>query len=171
MMTLRTGSKKRNESNFHQTRDMRQETGDQQNSLRSQVSGLRSSSGLTLIEVLISVILLAGGAVLVMQSFATGWEAMARADDRSAAVLFAMSKLADLELASQQGHEVTQRPSGTFRVGVRPFAWSVDVQPIERGEEEQRLLTLSVTWPRGRSTDEAQFTMLLPAQPQQKEGT
>ncbi len=168
-MTLRTGSQKSrgNSSSRLKTQNLGLRT--RNLSLGSRV--LSPRSGLTLIEVLISVILLAGGAVLVMQSFATGWEAMVRADDRSTAVLFAMSKLADLELASQQSRDVMERPSGTFRVGVRPFAWSVDVQSIERGEEEQHLLTLSVTWPRGRSTDEAQFTMLLPAQQKEKKGT
>jgi len=119
---------------------------------------------LTLIEVLISVVLLAGGVVLVMQSFATASEAMARADDRSAAYLFAMSKLADLELAHQEGRDLTARSSGSFRVGRRPFSWRVELAPSAE-RVGGKLVTLSVTWPRGRSTDEAEYTMLLTPPP------
>ena len=120
------------------------------------------NSGLTLIEVLISVILLAGGAVLVMQSFATGWEAIVRADERSRAYLFALSKLADLELANQQGHDLADRTDGSFRAGSKPFAWHLDVPSDEKRLGAPQPVTLSVRWPRGQTSDEAQFSMLLP---------
>ncbi len=123
---------------------------------------------MTLIEVLISVILLASGTVLVMQSFATGWEVVVRADDRSTAYLFAMSKLADVELADQLGHDLTSRVDGSFRAGAKPFTWHLDVATNEKDAEAPRRVTLSVYWPRGRTQDEAQFSLLLPGQLQEK---
>ena len=129
---------------------------------------LSPCGGLTLIEVLISVILLASGTVLVMQSFATGWEVVVRADDRSAAYLFAMSKLADVELANQLGHSLTDRVDGNFRAGAKPFTWHLDVTTDEKDAEAPRLVTLSVNWPRGRAKDEAQFSLLLPGPVQEK---
>ena len=118
--------------------------------------------GLTLIEVLISVILLAGGAVLVMQSFATGWEAIVRADERASAYLFALSKLADLELAQGQGRNLAERTDGSFRVGAKPYTWHLNLQADEEKARAPQLVTLSIYWPRGRDKDEAQFSMVLP---------
>ena len=128
--------------------------------------------GLTLIEVLISVILLAGGTVLVMQSFATGWEAIVRADERASAYLFALSKLADLELANQQGHDLADHAEGSFRSGAKPFSWHVTVHVDEKKAHPPQRVTLSVVWPRGQTEDAAEFSMLLPPVPQaaKKEG-
>lgn len=160
-MTSPTGSKKR--KNNTPTQDTRLRTQDSGSGvcLGAGVLGLRR--GLTLIEVLISVILLAGGAVLVMQSFATGWEAIVRADERANAYLFALSKLADLELANQQGRDLAERTEGSFRAGAKPFSWHLDVRAGEKSANSAQLVTLSVSWPRGKTQDGAEFSMLLPA--------
>ena len=130
--------------------------------LQPSAHSLQRPCGLTLIEVLISVILLAGGTVLVMQSFATGWEAIVRADERTTAYLFALSKLADLELANQQGRELSDRINGSFRAEAKPFTWRLDAVPDGSSIQPPTQVTLSVSWPRGKSTDEAQFSVLLP---------
>ncbi|MBI4340947.1 MAG: hypothetical protein HY598_01550 [Candidatus Omnitrophica bacterium] len=117
---------------------------------------------------MVSVVILAGGAVLVMQAFATSWEAITRADERSTAVMFAMSKLADLELAHREGRDVAERPRGSFRVGAHPYAWQVELKPSPDGSDGTQIVTLSVTWPRGRFVDESQFTMLLTPVPEAK---
>jgi len=89
MMTSRTGSNQKKNSNqaVVASCELRVASSRKLTTLNSPLT--TPERGLTLIEVLISVVLLAGGVVLVMQSFATASEAMARADDRSAAYLFA----------------------------------------------------------------------------------
>ena len=125
-------------------------------------SARRRRTGLTLIEVLISVVILSTGAVLVMHVFAKSWETVRVAEHRAAADVFALSKMADLELANHQGLDLMKRPSGAFRVDGHPFTWQVSVEPPDPEHPEgSSLVTLTVTWPRGGDTDRLQCQTLL----------
>lgn len=134
-----------------------------------QTNSTGAPRGLTLVEVLISVALLAGGAVLVIQAFAHTWEAAGMEDERSTAYLFALSKLSDLELAHQQGHDLRDRLSGNFRSGKETFKWETSIEPAfpppaASKEVPPDRLTLLVQWPR----DHWQFETLL--SPPKEEG-
>lgn len=127
----------------------------------------RSSAGLTLVEILISVALLSSGAVLVMHAYAKIWQTTRIAEHRAAAHMFALSKMADLELANHQGLELTRRPSGTFRADGHPYTWYVSAALSDPEHPEgPALVTLTVTWPRGGDTDRLQLqTLLRPTEP------
>lgn len=121
-----------------------------------------AACGMTLVEVLISVALLAGGAVLIIQAFAHTWEAAGVEDSRSAAYLFALSKLSDLELAHQQNHDLRDKVSGNFRSGKEIFKWETHIEPAftpppESKEIAPDRVTLLVQWPR----DQWRFETLL----------
>ena len=125
-------------------------------------SACRRRTGLTLIEVLISVVILSTGAVLVMHAFAKAWETVRVAEHRAAADVFALSKMADLELANQQGLDLMKHPSGAFRADGHPFSWHVSVEgPDAEHPDRSSLVTLTVTWPRGGDTDQLQCHTLL----------
>jgi len=115
--------------------------------------------GLTLIEVLVSVVLLAGGGVLVMQALAQVSHALTISQQQSQAYLFALSKMADLELAVREDGEL-DRVEGRFDVGRDQAAWDVSSRYV--ADDPQLLaVTLRVVWPIGRPTSERHLETLL----------
>ena len=129
---------------------------------RKTPSRLAKCLGMTLVEVLISVALLAGGAVLIIQAFAHAWEAAGVEDDRLKAYLFAVSKLSDLELAHHENHDLRDKISGSFRSGKDTFKWETHIEPaFEPPADSKEIppdrLSFSVQWPR----DEWRFETLL----------
>jgi prepilin-type N-terminal cleavage/methylation domain-containing protein len=120
--------------------------------------------GMTLVEVLLAVVILSSGAVLVVNAFAKIWESVRVAQHRSAAHIFAVSKMADLELANRQGLPLLRRPGGTFRAEGQKFTWDVSAVPSDPDRlEAPTLVTLTVTWPRGGRTDSLTYETLLRA--------
>jgi prepilin-type N-terminal cleavage/methylation domain-containing protein len=107
-----------------------------------------SKRGLTLIELLISVAILAGAVVLIMQAFARGASALAFAKHRMRAFQFASAKLVEAELAAAAGK--TPDLKGSFRVGRDRFEWHLAAEPAF-DEPELELLTLTVDWRQGRT--------------------
>ena len=126
-------------------------------------------TGLTLVEILISVALLASAAVLVMQALAKGAYVSALAHDRLDAYTFASAKLADLDVAMAQG--LVPDPAGQFRVGRQLYRWHLDTAPVaEHPWLEQ--MTLTVDWQQGRHARESHVTAIrrLAELPQKDEG-
>ena len=103
-------------------------------------------TGLTLIEVLLSLVILGIGEVVILQALARGAHAMAAAERQSAAYAFAAAKLADLELGVQQGGEL--KTSGAFGTGSSRFDWHLDTVP-QSDDPRLALMTLTVDWRQG----------------------
>jgi hypothetical protein len=102
---------------------------------------------LTLVEILISVAILAVGAVLIMQALARGAYALSAAHVRSQVYAFSAAKMADLELSLQQG--VAPNTEGQFGVGREQIRWRVKTTLVD-DEPELQLVTLIVSWRQGR---------------------
>ena len=102
-----------------------------------------SNRGLTLIELLVSVTILASAIVLIMQALARGAYALSSAETRTNVYAFSVAKMADLALGLDQG--VIPKPSGQFQAGNVPVHWRVDAAPVD-GEPELELMTLTVDW-------------------------
>ncbi|GEM_PF-4251924 len=102
------------------------------------------SKGLTLVEILISVALLAFALALILQGLARGAYALALATNRLRAYEFVATKLADVELSGDSG-----RTSGRFRMGADAFAWTTEVLRLPDAETLE-LVTLRVAWQQGR---------------------
>ena len=111
--------------------------------------------GFTLVEVLISIAILAVGAVLIMQALVRGAYALTVASNRSTVYSFAAAKLTDLELSTRQG--VAQKSSGRFGSGAGQFEWQVDASPLD-DEPQLSLVTLTVAWRQGRHRYESHFS-------------
>ena len=110
--------------------------------------------GLTLVEVLISVAILAVGAVLIMQALARGAYGLTVASNRSTAYAFAAAKLVDLELSAQQG--TVPKTRGRFRTDRGRFEWTVHTAPLD--EPQLELIMLTVSWRQGRHAYESSYS-------------
>jgi general secretion pathway protein I len=86
--------------------------------------------GFTLIEVIISVAVLAVSFVLVMQLFSGGLRASRASCDYSRAIVHARDKMEEMAFSPEQG-------SGDFEDG---FSWRTDVEPLESDNDQQRSL-------------------------------
>ena len=105
-----------------------------------------SDHGLTLIELLVTVVLLSTSVVLIMQGLARGAHSVRLAQHRLAAYTFLVAKMADVELNLNAGSEL--RPHGEFRMGGTPFAWRLDTLPVA-DEPQLEQVTLAVEWRQG----------------------
>jgi prepilin-type N-terminal cleavage/methylation domain-containing protein len=116
-----------------------------------------SQHGLTLVEILISVAILASASVLILQAFARGAYTLAAADRRFQAHSFAASKMADVELSLQQG--LLPTPAGEFQKGRETFRWRVETAPSAEDPDFEHV-TLIVEWSQGRQPYETQVSLL-----------
>ena len=113
--------------------------------------------GLTLVEVLISVAILAAGAGIVLQALARGAHALAAARNRAAAYTFSASKLADLQQRLDQGE--VEKTAGQFGTRAGQFDWRVDAAALA-GAPDVELVTLTVAWKQGRHDYAEQFSLV-----------
>ena len=104
--------------------------------------------GLTLIEVLISVVLLAMGAVFIMQALARISYAQLVAEDRRSAYFFSLSKMAEIELSVWQGTFPKEGEHGRVRVGASTGSWDVTASPLADDSQEMAIV-LTTSWHRG----------------------
>jgi type II secretion system protein I len=105
-----------------------------------------SLRGLTLVEILVSIAILAGATVFVLQALVRGAHALSLARNRMRAYTFASAKMADLELQFRQG--LSPDPAGRFRVGRDQFLWRVSAEPSASDPRLERV-TLTVSWQQG----------------------
>jgi prepilin-type N-terminal cleavage/methylation domain-containing protein len=111
-------------------------------------------TGFTLVELLISIAILAMGSVLLTQALARGAHALVLAHHRATAHSFAAAKMADLELGLRYGAEI--KPSGQFGAGRNRFTWQVERTAADLPDLE--LVTLTVGWKQGRHDHYARFS-------------
>ncbi len=104
-----------------------------------------TSHGLTLIEVLVSVVILSCGAVAVMQGLARAAYAASVAEQQTAAHVFALSKMSELELAVRRQEPLKPQESGDVRVGEQTYRWEVTAKPIS-DDSNLQYVSLVVSW-------------------------
>lgn len=121
----------------------------------------KGPSGLTLVEVLVSIVILSTGAVLVVQGLARVSYAQMVAEQRTHAYLFALSKMAELEMAMQEG-PLAEHDDGSFRIGEQAFHWEVTSAEVA-GAEEARAVSLEVAWHHGADVFEHRVDTVLRA--------
>ena len=123
--------------------------------------------GLTLIEVLISVVILSMGSVVIMEAFGRMAQAMAIADDETGAYLFAMSKMSEVEVEFREGRAPEEdEESGSFRLGERGYEWALRSSTLSE-EPPVKSIALDVEWQRGSEMYTRRFeTMLRVAVPE-----
>ncbi len=112
--------------------------------------------GLTLIEVLVSLVILSVGAVTILQAMVRISHAQTLAVYQSKAYLFALSKLGDVEVAFREGKDVEERDTGTIRMGEHAFQWELVAIPLVE-EPLVRAVSLAVRWRAGARTFQRRF--------------
>lgn len=115
--------------------------------------------GLTLVEVLVSVAILASSTVVILQALARGAYALTAATHRLRAYTFAAQKLADLEVSATA--KLPDRLSGDFTSGKDRYHWRIDAKPAE-DEPRLTVLMLTVEWRQGLRQQEAQVSLWSP---------
>ena len=115
----------------------------------------RRPDGLALIEVMMSVVLLATVSIFVLQAFATIARAQSVSECRLIALDFASGKLEEIQRDAAVS-ETLEGGSGSFRVGQRRFQWEVGFEPIDWSERIQSA-NLSVQWRDGTELNVSRF--------------
>ena len=100
--------------------------------------------GLTLIEVLVSIVILSSATVAVMQAMARIAYAQTFAEQESRAFLLGASKLAELELATMRG-ELDRPESGTLFSGAQAYGWDASLAS-DGTDPYLKTLNLNVHW-------------------------
>ena len=116
--------------------------------------------GLTLIEVLVSIVILSTGVALVLPAFARIVHAQELAARSTQAYLFAVSKIAEVELSALQGIVPTEVEEGSFRVGQQPYVWELSAVPVAE-DPQVHLVTLDVAWRFGQDHSTRNFSTLV----------
>ena len=106
------------------------------------------TAGLTLIEVLTSIVLLAVSAVFIMQALARISYAQLVAEDRRSAYFFSLSKVAEVELAVRQGTFPQDGEHGRIHVGASTCSWEVTASRVADDPQEMAVV-LTTSWHRG----------------------
>ncbi len=116
--------------------------------------------GLTLVEILASVVILSFGAVVTMQALGRVASALSVAEYQGEAYLFAMAKMAEVELALRSGQPVEESSQGSFRLGEHLFRWSLSLstEPIN---PQFKAVSLTVAWSDGRHAYERHLNTIL----------
>ena len=112
-----------------------------------------------MIELLVSVVILASGAVLVMQGLAKAAQATLVIDQHEGAYLFALSKMADVEVAARAGKELLEHEGGTFRREGQAYEWEVVTSSMD--DPQVKDVTLTVSWRAGSQAYDRRFETLV----------
>ncbi len=135
----------------------------------------RPSNGLTLIELMVSAVILAIGLVLVARGLMTASSALQAVDNRMEAFKFLDAKLTELRQQAREGGGLApERETGTTQLNHRAAAWLVEIEPVDlegaggipqeeagggaappRSEVAIAQVRLSVSWQETRRQQEA----------------
>lgn len=124
------------------------------------------NKGLTLVEVLVSVVILSVGAVLIMQALGRVSTAWTLGEGRLSATLFLMSKMGEVELALQEGQDLGGHPHGSFQSGDRQFGWDLVYGSVP-DDPNSTAVALGVTWKAGQHTFEHRLETILRRPPEE----
>lgn len=122
----------------------------------------KNKKGFLLFEVLLSLVILAGGLLLVMQSFLASKRVLERAGELWTATLFLEKKMWDFEVREDLGEGLQ---SGVFGGGGK-FAW--DFKSARPGASRLKQVTLAVFRKDGRTKTRYSVSTYLESGPDAK---
>ncbi len=104
---------------------------------------LKEEDGFTLVEILVTLTILAAAIPALLQAFTTATRNQALSDNSTRAVYLLKFRMAEIEMA---GYPDVGQESGEFGENTR-YSWRSVVQDIESEEVENiRRVTVTVTW-------------------------
>lgn len=120
-------------------------------------TGSNSRAGLSLVEVLVAVVILAVGVVVVLPALGTISRAVAVADAHLQAYAIAVSKIAELEMARRLEPDPWERQSGVVWIGRDQVTWDAAPVPVAADPTLEQV-TLTIGWRQGRQTYARRFS-------------
>ena len=99
------------------------------------------------------MVILSVGSVIVLQALAKAAYAQTVTDHQTDAYLFALSKMADLELLAREGQALPEQDDGSFKADGQTFAWMIATAPAF-DDPLIRSVTLSISWKVGKFSQE-----------------
>lgn len=119
----------------------------------------RRAGGLTLIEILVSIAILAGAMAVMLQAFARSASTLALAKNRLRAYHFCMTKMS--ELAADPARAVPEGGDGSFRVGRDRFTWQLESSLLP-DDPMLAVVTLTTAWTHSGRPHAMQVSRLWP---------
>ena len=132
---------------------------------RSFNKGRRSSSGFTLLEVMLAFVIFALSFATVLEIMAGSMRSVRRASDDTQVALFAQS------IMDQVGIEIPLEEGGFSGVGMDRFEWQLDIYPYDSGDDytqelaelsgvELYQVALDIDWETGRRERTTHFSTI-----------
>lgn len=134
----------------------------------------KREAGLTLIEVLVSIVILSTAMVFILQSMARVAETQRITEQRVKAYLLSASLMTDSQMAILDAEKLPQDKRGTLREGLDPFSWNLAwipwydtaTPPPAAGEKLPPtplvLEELTLTWQQGSQSPGTALRTLVP---------
>ena len=93
--------------------------------------------GFTLVELMVSVAILAVGLAFILQGFAFSLNVLRISEDNLKATLVAENKMAELQIQAKENKDgLAGGLDEKFELGNMEYAWEIEVQPVGGGIEE-----------------------------------
>ena len=132
---------------------------------RSFNKGRRSSSGFTLLEVMLAFVIFALSFATVLEIMAGSMRSVRRSSDDTQVALFAQS------IMDQVGIEIPLEEGGFSGVGMDRFEWQLDIYPYDSGNDytqelaelsgvELYQVVLDIDWETGRRERTTHFSTI-----------
>ncbi len=129
------------------------------------LAGRRPCQGYTLIELMVSAMILAIGLTAVMRTFTAGVGAVARNERRTIAVSLAQQRLAEVQGLA----ELTDgRESGDVEEPWGQFRWQTTIESIDDLTTHKRVL-VSILWDEGEAVDDVTLESIVRIPPEEEE--
>ena len=125
------------------------------------ISAIGKNRGFTLIEIMISIAILAVGLIFILQGLTQCLSIMRISQDNLEASLLAEDKMADTEIAIKQDKEkFFKDTSGELQSGNIEFKWQVQLTPDMEYEDLYKVIT-TVGWKEGKRNGASIFSTYL----------
>ena len=106
-----------------------------------------TAEGFTLVEVLVSLVILSTGIVVILGAFETSAAALAKARDATRAAELAAQQITDIKVAASRGGHLAPAARGSFAEPFEAYRWSYISSADEAHASPATELTLSIYYP------------------------
>jgi len=123
------------------------------------IGNLLNQRGMTLVEVLLSVVILSTSSMFVLEALAKVAQVQAAIESRMTAYSIASSRMADIEIARVNPEMLEVDVRGVKRVGQNTFRWNTTVATYDE-EFSIQSVSLGVQWQQGEDLYTMNFDTL-----------
>ena len=112
----------------------------------------RTAAGLTLVELLVTVSLLAAAAVAILPGLAVAARVARVLERRTQAYFYAFNQLSEIDTSIAMGQMPAEEDDGKVDFGADRIQWRLTAAPAG-SDASLRILHLDLSWPRGKGSD------------------